>query len=119
MNIKENKIMTQIEINNRIKEVFKENYFDLGIYRWLNRNKTFLKVLFSITFVAVFSIALMGQSWPIAFWAFAFIGMVTIGGIDHLIIGLGLKKIIKKLESEHIHVSLPGLLEICSEVLPK
>ncbi len=110
--------MTQIEINNRIKEVFKENYFDLGIYRWLNRMKDWLKPFFALTFIAVLSLGLTWSPWPITIWAFAFIGTITIGGIDHLIIGFSLKRIIKKLESEHIHLSLPGLLEICSEVLP-
>ena len=119
MNIKENKIMTQIEINNRIKEVFKENYFDLGIYRWLNRMKNWIKPFFALTFVSVFALALIWSSWPIAIWAFLFIGTITIGGIDHLIIGFSLNRIIKKLEFEHIHVSLPGLLKICEEVLPK
>ena len=111
--------MTQMEINRRIKEVFVENYFDLGIYRWLNRTKNWLKPFFGITFIAVFSMALTWSSWPLAFWAFAFIGIITLGGIDHFIIGVSLKRTIKKLESEKIHVSLPGLLEICSEVLPK
>jgi len=111
--------MTQMELERRIKDVFKEKYFDLGIYRWLNRNKQALKVLFLMSFVAVFSLALMGQSWPLAFWAFAFIGTITIGGLDHLIIGLSFKRILNKLESEKIHLTLGGLLKICSEILPK
>ena len=108
-----------MELERRIREVFKENYFDLGIYRCLNRNKQFLKVLFLMSFVAVFSMALMGQSWPLAFWAFAFIGTISLGGLDHFIIGLSFKRILKKLESEKIHMTLPGLLKTCSEILPK
>ena len=110
--------MTQLEIN-RVKKVFSEEYFDLGIYRWMNRNQKLLKASFGISFVAVFSIALMGQSWPIAFWAFAFIGIITAGGLDHFIIGLRLKRIIKKLESQDIKIGLTELLETCSDIIPQ
>jgi hypothetical protein len=102
----------------RIREVFASEYKDLGIYRWLNRNKKVLKASFLISFVAVFSIAIMGQSWPIAFWAFAFIGTITLGGLDHVIIGLGLRRILNILKSEGITISLPGLLELCSDITP-
>jgi hypothetical protein len=102
----------------RIREVFLDEYKDLGIYRWLNRNKKVLKASFLISFVAVFSVALMGQSWPIAFWAFAFIGTIAIGGLDHFIIGLRLTKILNILESEGITINLPGLLELCSDITP-
>jgi len=102
----------------RIREVFLDEYKDLGIYRWLNRNKKVLKASFLISFVAVFSVALMGQSWPIALWAFAFIGTITLGGLDHFIIGLRLTKILNILESEGITINLPGLLEICSDITP-
>lgn len=117
--MKENKIMTQMEINRRIKEVFKENYFDLGIYRWLNRNKSFLKPFFALTLVLVFSMSLVWSSWPIAIWSFLFIGTITISAIDYIVIGSSLKKIIKKLEYEHIHLTRSSLLEICSDILPK
>jgi len=109
--------MTQLEIN-RVKKVFKDEYFDLGIYRWMNRNKKILKSSFLISFIAVLSIALMGQSWPLAFWAFGFIGTIALGGLDHFIIGLGLKKIINKLDDEGIEISLSGLLDICSDITP-
>ena len=102
----------------RIREVFLDEYKDLGIYRWLNRNKEVLKVSFLISFVSVFSIAVLGQSWPIAFWAFAFIGTITLGGLDHVIIGLGLRRILNILKSEGITISLPGLLELCSDITP-
>jgi len=110
--------MTQLEIN-RVKKVFSEEYFDLGIYRWMNRNQKLLKSSFGISFVAVFSIALMGQSWPMAFWAFAFIGIITAGGLDHFIIGLRLKRILKKLESQDIKIGLTELLETCSDIIPQ
>jgi hypothetical protein len=109
--------MTQLEIN-RIKKVFHDNYFDLGIYRWLNRMKNWLKPFFALTFVAVLSMALIWSSWPITYWAFAFIGTITVGGIDHFIIGLSLKRILNKLESENIKISLESLLDICSDITP-
>ena len=110
--------MTQLEIN-RIKKVFHDNYFDLGIYRWMNRNKKILKASFLISFIAVLSIALMGQSWPLAFWAFGFIGTIALGGLDNFIIGLSLKRILNKLEFEDIKISLDTLLDICSDIIPQ
>ena len=102
----------------RIREVFVDEYKDLGIYRWLNRNKKVLKASFGISFVAVLSIAILGQSWPLAIWAFAFIGTIMSGGIDHLIIGLRLKKMLAILEEEGIEISLPLLLDLCSDITP-
>ena len=110
--------MTQLEIN-RVKKVFSEEYFDLGILRWMERNKKLLKASFGISFVAVLSIALMGQSWPMAFWAFAFIGIIAAGGLDHFIIGLRLKRILKKLELQDIKIGLTELLETCSDIIPR
>jgi hypothetical protein len=103
----------------RIREVFVNEYKDLGIYRWLNRNKKVLKASFLISFVAVFSIAVLGQSWPLAIWAFAFIGIIAAGGVDHFIIGFKLKKILTSLESEGIDISLDTLLDICSDIIPE
>jgi hypothetical protein len=102
----------------RIREVFTSNYKDLGIYRWLNRNKKVLKASFLISFVAVLSIALMGQSWPITFWSFAFIGTIFLGGLDHFIIGLRFRRMLNILESEGISITLSRLLELCSDISP-
>ena len=110
--------MTQLEIN-RVKKVFSEEYFDLGILRWMERNKKVIKTSFGVSFIAVLSIALMGQSWPLAIWAFAFIGLIAAGGVDHFIVGLSLKRIIKKLESQDINIGLIQLLGICSDIIPQ
>jgi hypothetical protein len=103
----------------RIREVFVNEYKDLGIYRWLNRNKRIIKASFLISFVAVFSIALVWSSWPIAYWAFTFIGTITIGGLDHFIIGLRFRTILNILESEGININLSTLLSTCSDILPE
>jgi hypothetical protein len=111
--------MTQIEVENRIREIFSENYYDLGIYRWLNRNKNWIKPFFAMSLILVLSLALTCCLTPIAIWAFLFIGTISIGGIDHFIIGVSLKKILRVLESENIIISLDTLLKICSDILPK
>ena len=103
----------------RIREVFVDEYYDLGIYRWMNRNKKVLKASFLISFVAVFSMALIWSSWPIAIWAFLFIGTITAGAIDHFIIGLYLRKILNILSLEGIIINQSGLLELCSDILPE
>ena len=82
-------------------------------------NNTGETTSFGISFIAVLSIAIMGQSWPLAIWAFAFIGLITAGGVDHFIVGLRLKRIIKKLESEDINIGLIQLLETCSDIIPQ
>jgi hypothetical protein len=80
--------------------------------------KNWVKPFFALTFIAVLSLALTWSSWPITIWAFLFIGTIAIGGVDHFIIGLSLKKILKKLESEDIKISLESLLDICSDITP-
>jgi hypothetical protein len=39
--------------------------------------------------------------------------------VDHFIVGLSLKRIIKKLESQDINIGLIQLLETCSDIIPR
>ena len=102
----------------RIQQVFKEQYSDLGIFRWMNRNKQSLKVLFGTSFIISLIVAFGGNSWPIAYWAFAFIGLITLGGIDHFLIGIKLKRILNTLDKEGISISLSTLQDICKDIMP-
>jgi len=102
----------------RIREVFKEVYWDLGILRWMNRNKRQLKASFAAAFILCVYWAFVSSSWPIAIWAFSFIGLIWAGGIDHFIIGLRFKKMIKKLQGEGIDVGLTGIQDACEDIMP-
>ena len=112
--------MTQNDINNRIRAVFSETYFDLGIYRWTYRNLGVLKPWFSYSLVMVLILALGGISlWIPAAWFFAFILIIWLCGIDHFIIGLRIRRMLKKLEAENIVVSYHYVLYICRDLLPQ
>jgi hypothetical protein len=104
---------------NRIKTVVYENYSDMGIYRWLNRNKTWLKWLFGIGIPVTTIIAIVGTSWPVAITGISFIALAWSGAIDHFWIGLRFRRALNKLEDEGVFTSLPELLDICKEDLPK
>ena len=111
--------MTQEEINNRIKEVFNEYYWDLGLFRWANRNKKQIKATYLAALILTLYWTYMFSAWFIAGWAFTFIGLIWAVGIDHFIIGLRFKKMLKQLDKEGIVVGLQTLLRTCDEVLPK
>jgi len=111
--------MTQEELNNRIKEVFNEYYWDLGIFRWANRNKNPIKASFAAALILALYWSYIYSPWFIAVWAFAFIGIITIVGIDHFIIGLRFKKILNKLKEEGIVIGLRTMLHKCDDILPK
>lgn len=112
--------MTQNDVNNRIREVFKATYFDLGIYRWTYRNLGTLKPWFSWTLVLFLILALGGINlWVPAAWFFAFILIIWLCGIDHFIIGLRIRRMLKILEKENIVVNYRYILYICQDLLPK
>ena len=111
--------LSQSELYTKIRNVFFQEYRDLGIYRFLNRNKQFLKVAFGMSFVLTLGFALFGYAWPITWWAFAFIGTITAGGIDHFIIGLRFKRMLNRLKDIGIVISLATLLEVCEDIVPE
>lgn len=102
----------------RIRQVFQEEYWDLGVFRWMNRNKRQLKASFLAAFILCIWWAFIWSSWPIAIWAFAFIGIIWAGGIDHFIIGLRFKKMINVLKAEGIEVNLIGIQDACEDIMP-
>lgn len=111
--------LSQNELYTKIRNVFFQEYRDLGIYRFLNRNKQFLKVAFGMSFVLTLGFALFGYAWPITYWAFAFIGTITAGGIDHFYIGLRFKRMLNRLKDIGIVISLATLLEVCEDIVPE
>lgn len=111
--------LSQSELYTKIRNVFFQEYRDLGIYRFLNRNKQFFKVIFSMSFGMALIIALFGNAWPITWWAFAFIGTITAGGIDHFYIGLRFKRMLNRLKDIGIVISLATLLEVCEDIVPE
>jgi O-antigen/teichoic acid export membrane protein len=111
-------IMTQEQVNNRIREVFQQEYKDIGIYRWMNRNKQTLKVVFVVGFILGTILGIAGSAWPITIVGISFIALLWFGGIDHFIIGLRFKRMLKKLDNEGISISLTMLLKTCQDILP-
>lgn len=109
--------MTQAEMNNHIRQVFKDYYFEIGIYRFANDNKYELKSFFLASFLMCLFMTYMVNAWFIAGWSFLFIGTITIIGLEHLLIGIVFKRIINRLEKEGIHCTLPYLLYVCEDLL--
>lgn len=108
----------QQEVYTKIRNVFLQQYSDLGIYRYMNRYKTYIKVQFGVSFLIVLVMGLTGYAWPIAWWAFAFIGLITLGGIDHFWIGLRYKRMINILSKEGITIDLTTLQDTCKDIMP-
>ena len=106
------------ELSKIIRETFTKYYFDLGVFRWANRNKEALKIGFLISFIISFLLAFL-EPWCIAPWAFLFIGLITVVGIDHFIIGVSFNRMLIHLEEKSIHVSREYILYVCSDMLPK
>jgi hypothetical protein len=111
--------MTQQEVNQYIRMVFKEVYSDTGLYRLANRNKKELKFFFGVTFIACLGLSTLGSDWWIAYWSFLFIGTIFILGIEHFWIGTRLKKIQNRLYQKGIKASLPYVLYVCEDIIPK
>lgn len=102
-----------------VRNTFNKYYKDLFVYRWLNRNKEWLRKLFVATGIVVNVLALLEIYTPLVVWAFMFIGTIWLGAIDHFYIGLRFKKILKELEKQNVNIGLVTLLEICKNELPE
>jgi hypothetical protein len=102
--------MTQIDT---IKTVYANEFRHLYIYKFMYRWQHVLKPVYLVSFLITLAIAPY-DAWPLTYWAAAFIGIITLGGIDHFYIGLRLKHILRILHKEYnIDISLGYLLHIC------
>lgn len=103
-----------------VREIFKRNYNDFAVYRWLNRNKDWLRKLFVASGVIVNVLALVEIYRPLLVWAVLFIGVIWLGAIDNFFIGLRLKKILRICEDvTKKQIGLVKLLEICKNEIPE
>ena len=111
--------LTQNEVYTKIRNVFKSQYRDIGVYRWLNRNKRQLKAIYAGAFILTVFWGILGSAWPITFVGLSFIALVTAGGIDHFLIGLRFRKMLRTLAKDGIVITLATLLEVCGDILPE
>lgn len=110
--------MEQLSIDQLIKQTFINEYKDLHVYRWANRNKSWLVPLYLIVFIATAAIAPF-NAWPLFGWACAFIGLIWIVSIDHFYIGTRLRKMQTILSKHGIIVNYKYILYICDDILPE
>lgn len=96
-----------------IKTVYANEFRHLYVYKFMYRNQYALKGLYAISFLLTLGYAPF-NAWPLAYWAAAFIGIITLGGIDHFYMGLRFRRILRILRNEYnIDISLQYLLYIC------
>lgn len=101
-----------------IRRAFQDHYFDIGIYRWMVRNMGWWMILFGSLFSVFLIMAFFSIYTPLLTWFWTALTIVVFGGIDHMIIGFSLRRIIQELRDEDIHVTLTDLLRICNDILP-
>lgn len=103
-----------------VQRVFRENYRDFKIYRFLNRMKWALPFVFIMGGYYVGRIS-MGGPYKVFLVSFlvAFV-IVTLGYLDKKYIGHRFQKMLRILSEEHsINLSLEELLDVCKDILPK
>ena len=100
-----------------IKDVFKENYEDLGLYRWVSRNvKAFFRLI-QVFFCLIVVTGIIGYYHPTSFFfctlfavLFVLIGFSV--GIDHILIGISIRKVMSKLKSKGVFTSWAKVTEV-------
>ena len=102
-----------------IRKAFQDHYFDLGIYRWMVRNMGWWIILMGSLFSIFLILAFLAIYTPLLTWFWIALTIIIFGAIDHMIIGLSMRRIIQELRNEDIHVTLYDLLRICHDILPK
>lgn len=105
-------------IENKIISVFKSFYWDLKVYRWFNRNKKIILPMLAYTGCFFFGQLSRGYHYTVVIWFFAVFALWVVAGIDHIIIGLRYKKIVRVLKDDHgIEVTIAGLKVVAKDLL--
>lgn len=102
-----------------IRSIFKEHYKELGALRWFLKNRSFYKVLFSFTGVAVNILALMDRFTPLIIWLTVITAVTAFIVIDVTFIYLRLEKICAVCRKHEIEINCSTLKEICKHELPE
>lgn len=101
-----------------IQDEFVRGYFDLGLYRLMsrNRNRTGF-VMLSLWFLSIVG-AIGSWWWMVKVSGFLFIAISFVGAVDHIIIGMSFRRILRRLKSKGIEISMKSLLHYCRDILP-
>lgn len=111
--------MTQKNLIEIIQDCWKQNYWDMGIYRWINRNLARLKNIYAVAFVITITLAFLNILAPVVITAASFIVLIWLGGIDHFIIGRRIRRILAELNKQGIILNQIGLMHYCKDILPR
>jgi hypothetical protein len=95
-----------------VKELFDENYRDIGIYRWMVRNIKWTRVIFIGSWVMCVIGAVTGINALIYAFFLLFFGLGLFGAIDHVIIGKSMKRVMKAVEKAGIKTSWKEVCDI-------
>lgn len=98
--------------NIMVKEIMKRHYFDLGVYRLMNRNKPKMKYWFMGTFLMILLGAIAASLTTCLVFGALFIGPIWLGGLDHFIIGKSKAKIERKFLQKGITITWEDACEI-------
>lgn len=114
--------------------VFLENFWDLGIFRWMVRNKRILIPIYlgwlALGVGMLIYEEVMEYYHPnvdpttyggtiTLWWLYICLPISVAGYIDNNIRGKRYKIILEKLKDYKIHIGVEQLLEICKDVMPK
>ena len=111
--------MTQKNLIETIQDCWQKNYWDMGIYRWANRNLESLKMYFAWSFAVTTVLLVIGMIIPLAVISAAFVILIWVSAIDHFIIGRRIQIILRKLHRKGIILTQQGLMHYCKDILPK
>lgn len=101
-----------------IRSVFKSKYFDLRVWRWLSKHWKWL-LPFGLSLGSfLLGMVVYGNYKPFIVWFITAFAVVAIGGIDHIIVGMRLRLILRILWDDYkIEVSQQQLVETCRDLI--
>jgi len=103
-----------------VRKIFLESYRDLGVYRLMNRWSPLFLMVLGGTFFMGLGFAFLGLYQFIQTWFYTAFPVIVIGGFDHFLIGLSIKRALNTLsEGYSIEITKKQLLDICKDILPK
>lgn len=102
-----------------IIETFHKNYFDLGWYRFMNRNKWYLSWLMAFFVVACVAALMTPIKSPMIYSGAVFVASIFLGAADHILIGVSINRTLTELHANGVEIDQATLLHIVSDSAPK
>lgn len=111
--------MSLLNWNQRVKDIFKEVYSDLYVYRLTNRHINWWRSIYIVTMLLSIYLSYADDSCWLKTWFTIFFMHTGAVVIDILYIRSRFNIMVERLNEEGIKVSIDYIIYICEDLIPE